>query len=180
VADDLVEIAISPVFIGFLMIPALTYLARRFFLGLVAIILWPLAWGICNLVSKALIDIAVNPTNNAGLGLATGAANLSGPLAGLAYLLVVAVWVIGSTLLAPLFITVLLATGGGTATAAIFGATLGGALNQTVRTGATLAGGPVGVTSFVAGTGSNLGSRMNSARQNFARRPVNASQAKES
>jgi hypothetical protein len=176
----LVEIAISPIFIGFLMIPALTYLARRFFLGLVAIILWPLAWGICNLVSKALIDIAVNPSNNAGLGIAGAAALVSGPLAGLAYLIVVAVWVIGSTLLAPLFVSILLATGGGTATAAIFGGTLGAALSQSVRTTSAAAGGPAGAVSFVAGIGSNIGSRMNGARQNFARRPINSSEPKES
>jgi hypothetical protein len=176
----LVEIAISPVFIGFLMIPALTYLARRFFLGLVAIILWPLAWGICNLVSKALIDIAVNPSNNAGLGIAGAAALVSGPLAGLAYLIVVAVWVIGSTLLAPVFVSILLATAGGTATAAIFGGTLGAALSQSVRTTSAVAGGPAGAVSFVAGIGSNIGSRMNGAPQNFARRPINSSEPKES
>jgi hypothetical protein len=175
----LVEIAISPIFIGFLMIPALTYLARRFFLILVAICLWPLAWGVCNLVSKALIDIAVNPNNNFGLAIGGAAALASGPLAGLAYLLVVAVWVIGSTLLAPVFISILLATGGGPATAAIFGATLGAAASQSVSTGARLMGGPAGVVTMAAGVGSAIGSRMSGAAQNFARRPMNSLNRKE-
>jgi hypothetical protein len=122
----MIEIAISPAFIACLMIPALTPLARRFFLTLVGISLWPLGWSICNLVTIALINMAVNPSGNSGLATAGAGAAVTGPLAGVAYLLVIAVWVIGSTLAAPLFITALLGANGG-ATAAVFGATLGAA-----------------------------------------------------
>jgi hypothetical protein len=160
----IVETAISPIFIGCLMIPALTYLARRFFLTFVSVCCWPLAWGVCNLITKAIIDLAVNPNNNVGLGIANGASMVTGPLAGLAMLIVLACWVIGSTLLAPLFVNFLLGAGGGTATAAIFGATLGAAASG----GARAMGGPVGMASIAGG----VGSRMTVATQNFARRPM--------
>ena len=76
----LIEIAISPVFISFLMIPVLSHLARRFFMILVGICLWPFGWAVANLITRVLIDVAVNPTNNPGLGAANIAALATGPL----------------------------------------------------------------------------------------------------
>jgi hypothetical protein len=174
-----IEIAISPVFVACLMVPALTHLAKRYFMLLIGICLWPLAWAICDLVTKFLIDLAVNPSNNVGLGIASAVGTLGGPLAGLAYLIVIAIWVIGSTVLAPVFIGVLLAIGGGTATAAIFGATLGAAVTRSVQTALATAGGVGGVASVIGGIGSNgsapisaqSASRM-SAYQNYASRPI--------
>jgi hypothetical protein len=179
----LLEIAISPVFVACLMVPALTHLARRFFLILVGICLWPLAWAVCNLVSQFLINLAVNPTNNGILNGLNTASVLTGPLAGLAYLLVVAVWVIGSTIAAPVFIGILLGAGGG-ATAAVFGATLGAAAIGAAKMGSNAVGGPSGVAALVGSIGSNgsngsapisvqSSSRMNGATQTFAKRPMN-------
>jgi len=183
----LIEVAISPIFIGFLMIPALTYLARRFFLILVAITLWPLAWGVCNLISKGLLDLGMNTSNNAGLGIANGVAQGLGPLAGFGFLIVLAVWVIGSTLFAPFFVNYLLAAGGSGATAAVFGATLGTAASQSAASGWRAVGGTAGVAGLVNGvTGGKSagpislrsGSLMSPA-QSFARRPINSEQGKE-
>ena len=179
----LLEIAISPVFVACLMVPALTHLARRFFLILVGICLWPLAWAVCNLVSQFLINLAVNPTNNGILNDLNTASVLTGPLAGIAYLLVVAVWVIGSTIAAPVFIGILLGAGGG-ATAAVFGATLGAAAIGAAKMGSNAVGGPSGVAALVGSIGSNgsngsapisvqSSSRMNGATQTFAKRPMN-------
>jgi hypothetical protein len=171
-----IEIGISPVFVACLMVPALTHLAKRYFMLLVGICLWPLAWAYCDLATKALIDLAVNPSNNAGLGATNFAATVSGPLAGLAYLLVVAIWVIGSTLAAPLVIGYLLSIGGSGATAAVFGATLGSAAYRGANAGARAAGGAI---ASIGSNGSNGGgyispgssSRMNVA-PNYARRPM--------
>lgn len=171
----LIEIAISPIFCGLLMIPALSYLARRFFLILVTICLWPFGWAVCNLASKALIDLAVNPTDNAGLGIANTASLATGPLAGIAYLLVVAVWIIGSTLAAPLFISALLGSGGGSATGAVFGATLGAAAMSSMATGNRMVGGVAGAASIVSGIGSGVAPSMSSSRMGaprFSRRPI--------
>jgi hypothetical protein len=181
----LIEIAISPIFIGFLMIPALTYLARRFFLILVALTLWPLAWGVCNLISKAIIDLGVNVGNNSALSLGSGLAQGLGPLAGFGFLIVLAVWVIGSTIAAPLFVNYLLAAGGAGATGAVFGATLGAAASQAATTSWRSIGGIGGVASLVNGV---MGGRPISARsaslmsptQSYARRPMNTETAKES
>jgi hypothetical protein len=117
----------------------------------------------------------VNPTNNGGLAAANFVGQVTGPLAGLAYLIVVAIWVIGSTLLAPVFIGVLLAVGGGTATAAIFGATLGAAANRSVQLGSMAVGGPASVATFLGNIGSNgsgMPSRVNGPIANYARRPL--------
>ena len=184
----LIEVAISPIFIGFLMIPALTYLARRFFLILVALTLWPLAWGVCNLISKGLLDLGMNTSNNTGLGIANGVAQGLGPLSGFGFLIVLAVWVIGSTLAAPFFVNYLLAAGGAGATAAVFGATIGAASSRGAATGWRSIGGVAGVTGLVNGVtgGSSAatislrsGSLMSPA-QRYARRPINAQQGKES
>jgi hypothetical protein len=149
----MIEIAISPAFIACLMIPALQPLARRFFLTLVGISLWPLGWSICNLVTIALINLAVNPSGNSGLAVAGTAAAVTGPLAGVAYLLVIATWVIGSTLLAPLFITALLGANG-SATAAVFGATIGAAAVTAARSSAPAAAAAAGnVIGNIGGNG---------------------------
>jgi hypothetical protein len=181
----LIEIAISPIFIGFLMIPALTYLARRFFLILVALTLWPLAWGVCNLISKAIIDLGVNVGNNTGLALGSGLAQGLGPLTGFGFLIVLAVWVIGSTLAAPLFVNWLLVTGGGTATGAVFGATLGAAASQAAATSWRSIGGIGGVASLVNSLTGGLPISQRSASMmgsavNYARRPMSTETPKES
>jgi hypothetical protein len=176
----LIEIAISPIFIACLMVPALAYLARKFFLTLVGITLWPLGWAVCNLVTAFLINVAVNPTGNGTLATANGLSAVTGPLTGVAYLLILAVWVIGSTLAAPIFIGILLGMGGG-ATAAVVGTTLGVAALSAGRMASNAAGGPAGVASFVGslgsnGNGSSAVSAMSASRMNqpvnFAKRPA--------
>ena len=144
----LIEIAVSPIFIGMLMIPALTHLARRYFMLLVGICLWPFAWAVCNLVTLLVIDLAVNSQNSTALGVANSAGAATGPLAGLAYMIVVAVWVIGSTLGAPVFVGAMLASGGGTATSMLFGATVGAAGNSAARTPSGARGGRAGYHDF--------------------------------
>ena len=112
---------------------------------------------------------------------------LTGPLAGVAYLLVVAVWVIGSTIAAPIFIGVLLGSGSG-ATAAVFGATLGAAAISASRMGSNAVGGPAGVAALVGSIGSGgsapispqSASRMNGITENFAKRPLASQPEKES
>jgi hypothetical protein len=174
----LTEIAISPIFIAMLMTPTLAYLTKRFFMTLVAICLWPLAWAICDLVTKFLIDLAVNPTGNMTLSAAGVVGLVSGPLTGTAFLLLVAVWVIGSTLLAPVFVGILLATAGAGATAAIFGATIGTGTSQAAAAGLRSVGGVAGLAGRLAsgGNGTSVSPRSASlmnASYNYARRPMN-------
>lgn len=48
--------ALSPIFIGFFAFRSLYDTARRYFLNLVGVMLWPLGWGIAGLVTQGLID----------------------------------------------------------------------------------------------------------------------------
>ena len=169
----LIEVAISPVFVAMLIIPSLAHLARRFFMTLVSICLWPFGWAVCDAISKMLIDVAVNPTGNVAQNVGGLASLVAGPLAGMAYLIVVAVWVIGSTLAAPLFISVLLAVGGGTATAAIFGSTFGALAASGARAANASVGGPLGAAQAMAGV-VNRSALINQALggPSYARRPT--------
>jgi len=158
----IVEIAVSPIFIGFLMIPRLVGTATRFFCSLVAISLWPIGWGVSDLLTKALIDMSVNPTNNLGDTAFGSAATFLGMW------VVLAIWVIGSSLMAPLLISVAL-MGGTSGLLTVFGATVGataikaaGSGRQAAVLAASAAGTPI---SAVAASGM-------SAYRNFARRPM--------
>jgi hypothetical protein len=153
--------AVSPIFIGFLMIPRLAGTATRFLCSLVAICLWPLAWAICDLLTKALIDIAVNPTNNLGQTAFSASTMVIG------YWVVLAIWVIGSSLVAPLVISGAL-MGGSSGISAVLGATVGATAAKTAGSGyqaARLAAGAAAAPISIASS-----SAMN-AYQNFARRP---------
>jgi hypothetical protein len=61
--------AVSPIFLGCLLIPPLGQMAARFFTNYIAVLCWPIGWGIANLVTVALLNLALNPSNNTGLGV---------------------------------------------------------------------------------------------------------------
>jgi hypothetical protein len=96
-----------------------------------------------------------------------------GPLAGIAGLIVLAIWIIGSTLCAPLAISVMLGGVGHGATTALFGPTLGRAGSVA---GSVVAGHASNVlhgaisSAMVIG-GSAVEARINAPRPNFSRRP---------
>jgi hypothetical protein len=114
----LIEVAVSPIFIGMLMVPALVPLASRFFTSFVALCVFPLGFAIADLVTKGLIDLALNPTNNGTLAFFDGW--------GGAYALwiLVALWVIVSYLLVP-FIAGFAFVSGSSGAAALIGAAFG-------------------------------------------------------
>jgi hypothetical protein len=159
----MIEVAVSPIFIGFLMIPRLVGTATKFFTLLVAICLWPIGWAVANLLTLALINIAVNPTNNLGASAFSIGTMVIG------YWVVLAIWVIGSSLAAPILVSLALMSGS-SGLAAVLGATVGGALvtgsrstyQAAASTATTLGAAPVSLTaSTIMGT-----------YQNFARRPM--------
>src|SRR5271166_5250521 len=169
----MIEIAISPIFLGCLMVPALVSIGSRFLSSLVAICLWPLAWAVCDLLTQALINIAVNPTNNSGMqAFATGAMLLG-------YWILLAIWVIGSALLGPWIITRSLMDGSSAITAVLAG-TVGAAVASAPRFATSVAGG-AGVPGAAASAPISIASssRMNGAYQNFATRPTSTPQPTE-
>jgi hypothetical protein len=95
----LAEVAISPVFIGMLIVPELVPIASSFLASLVALTLWPLGWAVSDLITRALVDGAVNPASNVGQAMLT----VTG--APWALWMLLAVWVIGSSIFAPIIIS---------------------------------------------------------------------------
>jgi hypothetical protein len=94
-----VAIGVSPLFFGLLLIRGLDGVASRFLTGFVGLCLWPLGWGIANLVTALLLDFALNTTNNVALSAIN---YLSG---GVLWWLGLGLWTIGSTLAAPWMIS---------------------------------------------------------------------------
>jgi hypothetical protein len=94
-----VAIAVSPIFLGLLLVRSLSGIASRFLTGFIAICLWPLGWGIASLITNLLLDFAVNTSNNQALGLVN---YLSG---GFLWWIALGSWTIGSTLAAPWMIS---------------------------------------------------------------------------
>jgi type IV secretion system protein TrbL len=64
------EIAVAGLFVGFLLVPGLQNIAKGFLLSFVAISLWPIAFLIVGLVTKFVISIGINASNNGGVGAA--------------------------------------------------------------------------------------------------------------
>jgi hypothetical protein len=118
----LMEVAVSPIFVAMLMVPALVPVASRFITGFVSICVWPLGWVIADLVTKGLIDLAVNPNNNAALAVFDGFGGAYAIWFG------IAVWVIFSSFLGP-FIAAAAFVSGSSGTAALIGATFGAAVS---------------------------------------------------
>jgi hypothetical protein len=60
--------AVSPIFLGCILMPPRGQMAARFFTNYIAVLCWPIGWGIANLVTVALLNLALNPSNSTGLG----------------------------------------------------------------------------------------------------------------
>jgi hypothetical protein len=159
-----IEIAVSPIFLGMLMIPRLVGTATRFFCFLVAITLWPLAWAICDLLTRGFIELAVNPANNLGASVFDASAMMLG------YWVLLAIWVMGSSVFAPFIVSAALVAGS-SGIAGVLGATIGAAVTRATGAGT----GSAVLASQVAAAPISVASRsMMNAYQNFARRPIPA------
>jgi hypothetical protein len=110
--------ALSPIFIGMLAFPSLEQLGRRFLLNLVGVMAWPLGWGVAGLVTQGV------------LGFMTDRSFLSSPLAGselyslqnLMGLAFLGIWIIFSTIAAPVILQRAVATGSSAASELFSGA----------------------------------------------------------
>jgi hypothetical protein len=160
-----VSIGISPIFLGVLLVPPLAQLAARFFTNYVALTLWPLGWGIANLVTKALIDLAVNPSNSNGLG----AFNFLG--GGYVWWLGLGLWALFSSVAAPWLVTKALSAGENPMIA-LFGSAMGAAtvVTQAGISVASMAAAPSTGGASLAG-GSVAASTLGPMRS-FASRPT--------
>jgi hypothetical protein len=97
--------ALSPVFIGMLAFPSLQNTGRAYLLNLVGVMLWPLGWGVAGLITQGVIDFMTDRSflYAPPLGIEPAGADLYSlqNLMGLAFL---GIWIIFSTIAAPVVI----------------------------------------------------------------------------
>lgn len=113
----LFQIALAPAFAAMFLLRSLASCATAFFLRLVAVSLWPIGWAIASLMTHSLLDLAAKDNGQ-----------VVDYFQGTGFVLILSLWILISTIGAPLIIWKLLS---GTATAgeALFGS-LGAALSQ--------------------------------------------------
>jgi hypothetical protein len=154
----LLMIAISPIMIGFMLLPALTPISTKFFTSLFSITLWPIGWILADLVSKLILTgITATSGNSAasmfGFGFAFGG------------WILLAIWIIVSSVVAPIYVSSALVSGGTgivQVLASAAGITTMVAMRSASAAGITGSGGS-------GGNGSPATGQMNAPR--FARRP---------
>ena len=95
-----IEIALSPIFVGFALVPSLRGVATRFFTNLASLLLWPLGWIIVALINQGLLDLALASSTQDNIGTGIWYA-VGSPIAWI----MVAVMTIAGSFLAPLFIS---------------------------------------------------------------------------
>ena len=153
--------ALSPIFIGFLAIRALNQVGTNYLLALVGVMLWPLGWGAASLVTGGLITFMTDQSFlwNQSIGGAAGYAfqNFIGVAA-------LGVWLIFSTIAAPLIIQRAITHGvqagaaliSGVATAATTAATGGFIAAGTFGTGGGVTGAAMAAAGGVTAAGATL------------------------
>ncbi|HVU15501.1 MAG TPA: hypothetical protein VHD32_01140 [Candidatus Didemnitutus sp.] len=114
VGDILLSVgwSLSPIFLAFFMFRPMENVARKYILGLVALVCWPFGWVIAAVVTNAMLDAAAS----ASLIPTAAAAGASTILPALTVLLV-ATWMLLSSALAPYVTTKVLLMGGNPAAA---------------------------------------------------------------
>jgi len=132
----------APLFIGFLAVRTLHSVGVSYLLGFAGVLCWPLGWGAASIVTKGLMDFMTDQSFLAmgGVGGATGYALQN--LIGLAML---GIWLIFSTIAAPIIIQKAISSG-----TQVGQALLGGAATAA---GAAIASGAGSAAAFGSGGG---------------------------
>lgn len=103
-----VAFALAPIFIGFLAVRTLHSIGVSFLLGYAGVLCWPLGWGAASLLTSGLISFMTDQSFLAFGGVSGGAGYGLQNLLGLAAL---AIWLIASTIAAPIIIQKAISTG---------------------------------------------------------------------
>lgn len=129
--------ALTPIFLGFFMLRVMSGVATKYILGLVAITCWPFGWVLSAVVTNALLDAAA--TASLIPVIVTGGA----PIAPMVTVLLIGIWMLVTSALAP-YVTYKVLTSGANPAAA-FAQGIGGVAQ------ATLVGGVGAATAAVTG-----------------------------
>ena len=138
--------ALSPMLIGFMAIRPLRHVGNQYLTHLVGVLLWPLGWGVAALITQGILDFMTDPSFRFFDPTSTLYS-----LQATVGVVVVAFWIVFSTIAAPLVIQKVLAHGH------LAGSELiSGAFSSFLQTAATTAGAaavaaPIGVPAVTAG-----------------------------
>ena len=154
-----VGFALAPIFIGFLAVRTLHSIGVGFLLGYAGVLCWPIGWGAASLLTSRLIDFMSDQSFLASGGIGGAAGYGLQNLMGLAAL---AIWLISTTIAAPIIIQKAIATGAqvgqglaSTATTAGIAAVAAGA--GAVASLGAAGSGVAGAAAAVAGGGAAAG-----------------------
>jgi hypothetical protein len=93
--------ALSPIFIGMMSFPSLQNTGRTYLFNLLGVMIWPFGWGVAGLITQGMIDFMTDQSFlTSGQGGGTVLYSLQN-LMGLAFL---GIWIIFSTIAAPIII----------------------------------------------------------------------------
>jgi len=115
--------SLSPIFIGFMAIRSLSHIGHRYILGLVGVMAWPLGWAVASIVSQGLLTFMTDQSFLQGSSV-SGAVNYG--LQNFIGVALLGVWIIFSTIAAPLIIQRALVNGYQAGEALLGGATAAG------------------------------------------------------
>ena len=139
----------APLFIGFLAVRSLHSIGVSYLLGFVGVLCWPLGWGAASIMTKGLLDFMTDQSFFA-LGAATGAGGYA--LQNLIGVAVLGIWLLFSTIAAPIIIQKAISTGTQIGQALAGGALTAGAAGAVAGAGAAAAiGGRGGAMAALAG-----------------------------
>ena len=142
--------ALAPIFIGMLAVRTLHAIGVGFLLGYVGVICWPIGWGAASLLTSGLIQFMSDQSFLASGGF-TGTAGYG--LQNLMGLAALALWLISSTIAAPIILQKAIATGAQVGQGLLATATTAGIAGATAGAGAAATFGAAGgIGGFIAGT----------------------------
>lgn len=122
--------ALSPLLIGFMAIRPLRSTGSRYLMNIVGVLLWPLGWAVAALITQGILDFMTDPS----FKFIDPTATLYS-LQATVGVVVVAFWIVFSTIAAPLVIQKVLSAG-----VLAGGQLLAGAASSAIQTAATTAG----------------------------------------
>lgn len=103
--------SLTPIFLGFFMLRIMSGVATKYVLGLVAITCWPFAWALTSVVTNALLDTA------AAASLMPVIVTGGAPIAPMVTVLLIGIWMLVTSALAPWVTYKVLTTGANPAAA---------------------------------------------------------------
>lgn len=139
--------ALSPIFIGMLAFPSLHQTGRTYLLNLLGIMIWPLGWGVAGLITQGMIDFMTDQSFLSSSSASGTALYSLQNLMGLAFL---GIWIIFSTIAAPIIIQRAIATGNSVGSDLFKGGFLSGRAAATTAATTFADGGAAGIKSAIA------------------------------